>query len=209
MLCAATVAAGCGGSSRTPAATHLEREDLAAVARALAEARPAAGREAAASKRAWPLIANGLRSPTGALTAPVEAARQAAAEVKLPTLFGETTAAAITGPGSPLAGLFRTYVILSQRGWQLIAGDIGEAAHGSPAGAAFARANVGLYIESVYDAQFSLAQVGKQLQAAYTRLGGPAAFGSSLTQAQVDAIAASYSEAADRLYPHVGVRLGS
>ena len=81
--------------------------------------------------------------------------------------------------------------------------------HGPPSAARFARANVGLYIESVYDGHFTLAQIGKQLLAGYGELGGPSAFGSLLSAAEVDALAQTYSEANDRLHPHVGVRLGS
>ena len=44
--------------------------------------------------------------------------------------------------------------------------------HGSPASARFARENVALYIESVYDGHFDLAQIGKKLPAAYRTLGG-------------------------------------
>ena len=75
--------------------------------------------------------------------------------------------------------------------------------------ARFARENVALYIESVYDGHFALAQIGKQLLDGYRTLGGQAPFGGTLTQAEVDALASAYSEAADRLHPHVGVRLGS
>ena len=91
----------------------------------------------------------------------------------------------------------------------MIGAAIEQIKHGSRAGARFARANVALYIESVYDAHFSLAQIGKQLVKGYKELGGEAAFGASLTQAEIDGLAATYSEATDRLYPHVGVRLGS
>jgi hypothetical protein len=80
---------------------------------------------------------------------------------------------------------------------------------GSPAGARFARENVALYIESVYDAHFTLAHLGKQLLAGYRKVGGPTAFGATLTQAEIDQLAATYSEATDRLHPHAGVRLGS
>jgi hypothetical protein len=91
----------------------------------------------------------------------------------------------------------------------MIAASIGQIQSGSPASARFARENIALYIESVYDAHFALAQIGKQLDRAYTMLGGPAAFGPSLPAAEVSALARSYSEAADRLHPHTGVRLGS
>jgi hypothetical protein len=77
------------------------------------------------------------------------------------------------------------------------------------AAARFARANVDLYIESVYDGHFELAQISEKLHKAYQNLGGPSAFGESLTPAEVNAVAAAYSEAAARLRPHVGVRLGS
>jgi hypothetical protein len=80
---------------------------------------------------------------------------------------------------------------------------------GTPKAARFARANVALYIESVYDGHFTLAQVGKQLLAGYSELGGPTAFGSLLSASEVNALAHTYSEASDRLHPHVGVRLGS
>ena len=46
-----------------------------------------------------------------------------------------------------------------------------------------------LYIESIYDGHFSLAQIGKKLLAGYDKLGGAADFGASLTQAEVDALA--------------------
>ncbi len=66
-----------------------------------------------------------------------------------------------------------------------------------------------LYIESVYDGHFGLAQIGKNLLAGYQKLGGPAAFGTALTQAEVARLAAAYSEPAVRLHPHPGVKLGS
>ncbi|HYM45952.1 MAG TPA: hypothetical protein VES65_07305 [Solirubrobacteraceae bacterium] len=77
------------------------------------------------------------------------------------------------------------------------------------AAARFARENVGLYIESVYDGHFDLAQIGKKLHDGYRKLGGPAAFGGSLTPGEVADLADAYSEATARLHPHVGVRLGS
>lgn len=77
------------------------------------------------------------------------------------------------------------------------------------AAARFARANVDLYIESVYDGHFELAQIAEKLHKSYENLGGPTAFGESLTPAEVNALAAAYSEASARLRPHVGARLGS
>ena len=205
-------AGGCGGSHRTstPAELGLEREDLLAVAHSLQAVEGPVTNEVAAAKSAWPLIANGLPTHMPASVMPaVSAAAAAAAAVKQPQLFGEGPAAALTGPASALAGDFRTFDGLSRRGWQLIGAAIRQIEQGSPAGARFARENVGLDVESVYDGHFTLAQVGKQLAAAYKTLGGPAGFGRTLSQAEVDALANFYSEASDRLHPHVGLRFGS
>lgn len=103
----------------------------------------------------------------------------------------------------------RSYALLSQRGWKLLDAALRQIESSSPATARFARENAPLYIESVYDAHFTLAQIGKKLLAGYEKLGGARAFGAALTQAEVTALAQAYSEAEDRLHPHVGVRLGS
>jgi hypothetical protein len=201
---------GCGANRSTPAEARLQREDLIAVSRALRTAEGSSGREVATTKAAWPLIVNGLPSSGAKDTrAPIAAAVGNAAKLVMPTLFEEAHARALTGPGAQLAGLFRTYAGLSTRGWKLIAAAIEETEHGSPTAARFARENVGLYIESVYDGHFDLAQIDKQLSAGYRKLGGPAVFGRALTQSEVDALASVYSEAADRLHPHVGARFGS
>ena len=99
--------------------------------------------------------------------------------------------------------------MLAALGWRMTGAAINQIQRGSPTEARFARKNVALYIESVYDAHFELAQLGKQLLDGYRALGGPKAFKGSLSQEEVDALARAYSEAADRLHPHVGVRLGS
>jgi len=210
-LSSAAIAVGCGSShSAPPQALALERADLVAVSRALSSAAPAVGSEVAATKAAWPLVANGLPADTRTISRPaIKAAAERAAALRVPELFEERAAASLTGPASSLAGLFRAYSGLSTRGWQLIGAAIDQTEHGSPVAARFARANVALYIESVYDAHFGLAQVGQHLVAAYEKLGGAAAFGTSLTQAEVDRLADTYSEASDRLHPHPGVKLGS
>lgn len=205
--------AGCGGTSKqsTPAAQRLQREDLVAVSRALKSARAPVAREVAATKAVWPLIANGLPADTRAISSAPRAtqAAEAAARLKLPELFSEARAGTLTGPGAQLAGLFRSYVLLSSRGWKLLDATIGQVQSGTPSSARFARENAALYIESIYDGHFTLAQIGKKLLAGYGKLGGQSAFGASLSQSEVDALAHSYSEASDRLHPHVGVRLGS
>jgi len=127
----------------------------------------------------------------------------------VPPLLEEAQAVSLTGPAAQLAGLFRAYIGLTGRGWKMIAASIDQIEHGPPASARFARENVALYIESVYDGNFTLAQIGKQLRNGYRRLGGPGAFAGNLSEQQVNALADAYSESAARLHPHVGVRLGS
>jgi hypothetical protein len=205
--------AGCGDSGKqsTPAALKLQREDLVAVTHALESVRAPVAREVAATKAAWPLIANGLPADTTAISRAPRAADAAdgAAQLRVPALFSEQQAATLTGPASQLAGLFRSYVLLSARGWKLLDAAIDQVESGSPASARFARENAALYIESIYDGHFTLAQIGKQLAAGYRKLGGPDDFSATLSQGEVDALAQTYSEASDRLHPHVGVRLGS
>ena len=209
-IAAAIASAGCGAAPPKPAAERLRREDLIAVSRALTTPEHAVSAEVAAAKLAWPHVADGLPARTAAIPrGSIQVAALSATHVPLPGQFQEAQAAMLTGPASAIAGLFRTYQGLSTRGWQLIVAAIDQIEHGSPVAARFARQNVALYIDSVYDGHFVLAQIGKKLLAAYKTLGGPGGFGDALTQAEVQALAALYSEANDRLQPHPGVRLGS
>jgi hypothetical protein len=212
-LALAFALAGCGSASRqsTPAALKLQREDLATASRALKRAAQPAAREVAATKAAWPLIANGLPADVSSVSdAPAFGrATLAAARLRMPVLFGEAQARSLAGPAAQLAGLFRSYVLLSARGWKLLGAQLAQIESGSPAAARFASENAPLYIESIYDGHFTLAQIGKKLLAAYDKLGGAAAFGAALTRAEVDALARAYSEDSDRLHPHVAVRVGS
>jgi hypothetical protein len=208
---AALGAGGCGaGRKATPQELTLERADMIAVARALAAQEHSVRSEVQAAKAIWPLIANGLPASISPRTSQaIHAASERAAAFKLPALLTEREARSLTGPASGLSGTFRAFSILSARGWQLIGGAIEQIEHGTRVGARFARANVALYIESVYDAHFSIAQIGKQLPIDYKRLGGAHAFGSALTPAELSALSDAYSEADNRLYPHVRTRLGS
>jgi hypothetical protein len=211
LVLAGLAAGGCGGTTNgsSDPAVELQRQDLAAVTRALTGTQSSVDRAVAAGKRAWPLVVNGLSADASAARgSPIAAAGESAAQVKVPPLLGEEQAASLTGPAAELAGLFRAYVGLTGRGWKMIAASIDQIERGPPASARFARDNVALYIESVYDGNFTLAQIGKHLREGYRRLGGAAAF-ANLSQQQVNALASAYSEAADRLHPHVGVRLGS
>ena len=208
---AAIAMAGCGGAHQTSAAElALEREDLVFVCRALQGAQGQTEAEVTASRAAWPAIVNGLPArSTGLYSAPVQHAVESAARLELPSLFNEQQAAALTGPASSLTGLYRAFTGLASRGWQMVGAAIYQIEHGAPSGARFARANLALYIDGIYDAHFGLGQIGKQLLAAYKKLGGQEVFGVALTQAEVNALAGFYSQDRDRLDPHVTVKLGS
>ncbi len=207
------VLAGCGGarsSASTPAAERLQREDLVAVSHGLRQAERSVGREMAAARTAWPLVANGLpaKIPPGVRPA-VSAASAAARGIVVMPLMSETQARSLTGPAAGIAGLFGTFDGLTERGWTLTGAASEEIESGSPTAARFARANAALYIDSVYDGHFDAALIGKSLLAGYTSLGGASAFGGAFTQAEVDALAGTYSPATERLHPHPGVKLGS
>lgn len=208
---AALAIAGCGSAPHATAPeSRLEREDLVVVARALTAQEPAVQREVQATRSAWPLIIDGLPADIRKLPrTPLRIATERASALRLPSAFAEHHAASLTGPATSLAGTFRDYYLLTGRGWRLISAAIEQSERGPRAAASFARANVALYIESVYDAHFALAQIGKQMPIDYERLGGGGAFGSSLTPSEVDALARSYSEANDLLQPRAQVRLGS
>jgi len=207
----ALLASGCGEPTPTsPAELALEREDLVVVCRALQSLAGQTESEVAATRAAWPFIAYGLpRRRSSLYPARVREAIESANRLELPTVLDERNAASLTGPAYGVAGLYREFTGLASRGWAMIGGAIYQIEHGTPSAARFARANVALYIDSVYDAHFGLGQIGKQVLAAYSKLGGEAVFGVALTQAEANAIAAVYSRSHDRLQPHVGVRLGS
>ena len=147
--------------------------------------------------------------PTASTRAKVAAAAQRAAQVRLPSLFTEEGSAQLTGPALPLAGQFRSFQTLGSRSWQLLDSSLEEIEHGSRSEARFARQNLPLYIESIYDAHFTLAEIGKQLLAAYKKLGGAEAFGGSLTPAQIQQLADEYSKERNELSPKERVKLGS
>jgi hypothetical protein len=209
-LAAALVAGGCGhGGSKTAAELALEREDLVFVAHALQALEGQSGAEVSATKDAWPQIANGLAARSrGLYTHELIEAREAARRLRLPPLMDERQAAALTGPAAGIAGLYREFAGLAGTGWRMLGASVYQIEHGSPAAARFARANSPLYIDSIYDAHFGLAQISKQLQKGYAKLGGEEKFGSALTQAEVDGLTRTYDEPHDELEPHVGVRLG-
>jgi hypothetical protein len=208
----AAAMAGCGGHHRSAAELKLEREDLVAVARGLQRAEGPVRAEIAAAKRAWPWVVNGLPREPRVLSGVRDVIAQAAlgaARLPQPPPMTETENRYLTGPGAPLAGMYRTSIQLMGRGWAQIAAMSAQIEHGQPAAARFARENVALYIESVYDGQFDLGQIQKRLKKGYAEVGGQAQLGGELTQVEVSKLEAIYSEKYTRLHPHVGVRLGS
>jgi hypothetical protein len=209
-LLAAAALTGCAGNTSTastPAALKLQREDLVAVVRVLKAAQTSVAGEAATAKHVWPIVTG--KTVAEAAQAQAAGTAHSLTGLRVPALFGEAQARSLSGPAAAIAGSFRYGVLLITRGWTLTLASYRQITHGPPAAAHFARENVGLYIESIYDGHFTLAQIGKNLQAAYDTLGGPAAFGTALTQAEVDALAHFYSEASERLHPHPPVRVGS
>ena len=201
---------GCGSASEsTSADARAERHDLVVAVHALSRAQAQTDTEVAATKAAWPLVAHGLPTqPSASDRAKIAAAHHSANGLHLPSLFGQGRSPGLTGPASAVAGAYDGYVGLSWTGWKMIEAALKASAAGG-ARASFARANSPLYIESVYDGHFSVSQIGKKLTEGYAKHGGPAAFGETLTQAEVDRLAAVYSEEAARLHPHPGVKLGS
>ncbi len=210
-LGAAVALAGCGRhKAATPAEAKLENEDFVAVTAALAAAAPQVEAEVAATKDAWPAILAGVKGrPTAATRTKVLLAAQRAAALRLPTLMTEEGSAQLTGPASPLASRFRSFQTLGSRSWQLLESSLDEIERGSHSQAEFARQNLPLYIEGIYDAQFTLAETGKQLLAAYKKLGDQKTFGGSLTTSQIQQLAARYSKERNELSPKEQVKLGS
>lgn len=205
--------AGCGSTrrvARSPAAERLQREDLVAVGRGLRQAEGSIQQEATTARIAWPLVVNGLPAsiPPATRTAVANASKTAQAIV-VPPLMSEAQARSLTGPAAGIASLFQPFHRLTERGWTLTQAASDEFTGGSPTAARFARENVALYIESIYDGHFDATLIGKSLLVGYRQLGGEPAFGATLTQAEVNALARAYSPTAEQLHPHPTVKLGS
>jgi hypothetical protein len=184
----------------------LERADLVLVAHTLRQLETSTNREVAAARAAWPALAHGLpHNPTPATQLAVATATHRAGAIELPG-YVTSEAGGLTGPATALGGLLKAYAVLTQRGWRFLAaaltGQTTARGRTTTAAAQFLRANAGLYIYCVYDGHYDLSLVGKALQDAYRKLGGQPAFGRSLTQRQVEALASAYSIPATRLTPH-------
>lgn len=181
-----------------------------AVARLLQSVEPAVDSEVTAARAAWPLILDGLPAQIGApARSRILASVESALRLPLPALLAERQAAALTGPGSPLAGRYRDFWGLCRDSWKQLAAALGEIEHGSPRAARFARATAALYIEGIYDAHYSIAEAGMQVTAAYKALGGAPVLGAALSESAVGQLAGSYTRARDSLSPHERVKFGS
>ncbi len=203
---------GCGLLKKKPteAELTLERSDLVVLVHALQELETPLQVSNAASRAAWPYVANGIRRRgAGRGRRQVEAAAAAAEAIKLPAVLEEADTRKLTGASSSIAGVFRTFIGLTPRGWKLTGAAIAEIEDGPRVARTFAEETVALYIESVYDGTFSLGQIGKKVTAAYEALGGASAFPGELSAEEVEVLAGVYSEATFRLEPHPGVKLGS
>jgi hypothetical protein len=166
-------------------------------------------REVAATKRVWPSLANGFPPAPARLRAQIDAAAASAAALSVPAPFGEQQSRMLTGPATEIANKYRTYAVLDRRAWRLIAADAQAIEAGAPAASSFARANLALYIESVYDAHFALSQIGDKLSKAFHDLGGAKAFEGTLGTGLIEALANFYSQENNRLRPHAATTLGS
>jgi hypothetical protein len=210
----AVAAVGCAGKRPRPAELRLERNDLALLSGLLKRLETPVGGEVAAARAVWPALNGGLPAgsvPAGMRLGVLTAGARAQA-VTLPAFV--TVPDALTGPAAPIGVLLKDYTVLTQRGWRLTAAAIATdpqspgGSRGSAAAARLLRTNSGLYIYCIYDGHFDLSLVGKAVQAAYRTLGGPAAFGSTLTQAQVEGLARAYAPGSVRLEPHPPPGLG-
>lgn len=197
--------AGCGGSSTTSTSPELalERAQLVQASSELRALETPVQREVGASRVAWPAIADGLpTTPSRSLQRAVARASIAAHALREPRFVAQ--AATLTGPASGIAGLYESFSALAAHGWRATEAGIATILHGTPLAAGFARGNSSLYINAIYDGHFNLSLLGKSLVSGYDKLGGAAAFGASLPQSEITALAAAYSIPAVRLAPHPG-----
>jgi hypothetical protein len=225
-LLSAGVLSGCASSQSTSAELQARRTDLAQVSRSLIAIEEPIAREVAAARAAWPLIDRGLpnaklilaHANDGHVSAAERrrnAVRLNRSMLRLRRLVSSAAARGgqlppalvvhaeeLTGAGSEIAGLYELSSGLVAHGWTQIAATLDAGGRDSPAARAFLRATVDTYIISVYDGNFDLSLIGKMAEQAFKRLGGAAAFGRTLTPAQLSALTRAYSKRADKLTPH-------
>lgn len=205
-LAIAAPLAGCASEkSHTPSSAELvlERAQLVRVSSGLHALEVPVRREVRASRVAWPTIADGIpATPSGALQRAVASASATVRALPEPRFMAHV--GELTGPASGIAALYENYSQLASHGWRLTEAGIAAILHGTPAAASFAKGNASLYVDAIYDGHFDLSLLGKSLVSGYEKLGGAAAFGASLPQSEVAALASTYSIPAVRLEPHPG-----
>jgi hypothetical protein len=202
MLALAVVAfAGCGKHAPRAAALRVERADLVLMARALRQLEGPVHGEVAAARAVWPALVGGLpHDASRATQLQIATASARAGTISLPRFFD--VEGSLTGPAAQLSALMKDYARLTQRGWPVIAAAAGTKELRNPSAASFLRANSGLYIYCIYDGHYDLSLIGKKLQDAYGKLGGPRAFAGALGSGEVEALARGYSIEATRLARH-------
>jgi hypothetical protein len=198
---AAFALAGCGKHAPRPAALRVERADLVLMARALHQLEGPVHGEVAAARAVWPALVGGLPHDASRTTQlQIATAKARARTISLPRFF--YVEGSLTGPAAQLSALIRDYARLTQRAWPVVAAAAATKALRNPAAASFLRANSGLYIYCVYDGHYDLSLIGKKLQDAYGKLGGPHAFAGALGSSEVEALVRGYSIEATRLARH-------
>ncbi len=192
--------------SHTATELALQRSQLALISRQLLPLEHAAQSEALAARATWPSIAAGLPAHPGPRLAERAASANAAAQA-LPTPAFVEVRHELVGAGERIAATFADFEMLTRRSWAHVDQALGALQHGPASVASFERANAGLYINSIYDAHFEASMIGEHVLSTYRRLGGPQAFGSSLTRAQVHSIYVTFSPQTLRLAPHLWKQL--
>lgn len=189
------------GKTAGEAELGQQRADLALVAGQLAQIEAPLKQEVSKARALWPTLYKGMpHSVDRKLLAQIAEASDLASSLRKPQFL--ELVHELSGPGSRIANLFHTFLLLSVRGWSHLQEDAEAIRSGPPASARFARRTADLYIESIYSSLFSLVSIGEKTLLSYERLGGGEVFGSALTPSEVKAIAKTFSPQADELEPH-------
>lgn len=203
----AFVLVGCGSKLHNPIEIKLERMDLVSVSKQLLHNDRAVEDELTSAHATWPYLYNGLPSR---ITRSVEArisdsTRKMAALPELPFLRRVHD---LTGPASDIGGAYEKFWSLGKAGWEMIQATVLSLRHGPASTARFREENLPVYIQSVYDAHYSLSLIGKDVKSGYEKLGGSEGFGAALTPIEVETIMRLYSPEVARLEPHTTEALG-
>jgi hypothetical protein len=190
----------------TAAELALQRSQLTLISHQLLPLEHTVQSEALAARATWPSIAAGLPAHPGPRLIQRAAAANATAQA-LPTPAFVGIRHELIGPGERIATSFDDFELLTRRSWAHVDQALAALQRGPASVANFERANAGLYVNSLYDAHFEASLIGEHILNTYRRLGGPQAFGSSLTRAQVHSIYVTFSPQNLRLTPHLWKQL--